>query len=134
MTPATATDAYIPGVCNINREEIAKRRLIGHIGLAAFIIILALLLITGVDRYLRIILFIPAMLSISGYLQARNHFCVGYGGSGKQNAGEGSATASTVEDADALAKDKQRTRKMNLQTLASAIVVTLITLLLPVFN
>jgi hypothetical protein len=128
---STAEASYVPGVCNINREEIDKRRNIGHLGLVVFIALLVILLITSLSRYYRIVLFLPAMLSASGYLQARNHFCVGYAGAGQQNATPGSAKASEVVDEKAKSVDKNRARKMNIQTSLIAAVVTVVAILLP---
>ncbi|MDB5175826.1 MAG: hypothetical protein JWM81_684 [Candidatus Saccharibacteria bacterium] len=134
MTTATQPDAYIPGVCNINHQEVAKRRRLGYIGTAAFIVLLALLLAIGANRYIRLVLFFPASLAISGFLQARNKFCVGFAAAGQQNAAEGSEQASAITDSAALAFDKARARKMNLQTALYAVIVTLLTLVIPVQN
>jgi hypothetical protein len=133
-TPATPeTDAYIPGVCNINTAEIANRRKIGYTGTAIFVVLLIAMLSLGLNRFIRIALVLPAILAASGFLQARNHFCVGYAGAGQQNASEGSATASDIADIEAKAIDKQRARKMNLQTIGIGLVITAIVLLLPNF-
>ena len=43
-SPTAAPAAYIPGVCNINHAEIARRRMAGYIGLAIFVVMLAVLL------------------------------------------------------------------------------------------
>jgi predicted nucleic acid-binding Zn ribbon protein len=127
----TADTSYVPGVCNINREEISKRRNIGHVGLAVLVTLLVVLLLVSVSRYYRIILFLPAMLSASGYLQARNHFCVGYAGAGQQNATPGSDKASEITDAKSKSADKARARNMNLQTMLIAAVITVVAVFLP---
>jgi hypothetical protein len=123
--------AYVPGVCNINNEEISKRRKVGHIGLAVFLVVLIALLLISVTRYSRIILFFPAYLSATGYLQAKNKFCVGYGRAGLQNADPGSVKASQVTESDAIAADKRRTQQMNLEAALIAIVATALTLAIP---
>jgi hypothetical protein len=125
--------AYTPGVCNINRMEITKRRMTGHIGLIVFIVVLALLLVFDVSRYYRLFLFLPAMLAATGYLQARNHFCVGFAREGKQNAAEGSVNASDVTDETAKASDRRKARHMNLQSAGIALIATGIFTLLPHF-
>ena len=125
-----AETAYVPGVCNINRAEIAKRRMVGHIGLAVFVIVLVALLATGVSRSFRVILFLPAMMAASGYIQARNHFCTGYAMAGKQNAEQASTTASNIDDEAAKADDKRKAKRMNTQAGLIALVTMGVTLFL----
>jgi hypothetical protein len=122
---------YIPGICNINTEEIKKRRMMGHIGLALFVSVLIVLLVLAVSGYYRIIVFLPAMLAASGYLQARNHFCVGYASAGKQNAAPGSRTTTDIVDTTARVRDKYKARTMNLQAAGIALILTTIALLVP---
>ena len=135
-TPTTSptADAYIPGVCNINTAEIAQRRKIGYIGTAIFVVLLIAMVALGLNRYIRIALLLPGILAASGFLQARNHFCVGYAGAGQQNASEGSTSASDILDAEAKAADKKRARTMNLQSVGIGVAAAAITLLIPVFN
>jgi hypothetical protein len=122
----TDTPIYVPGVCNINTEEIARRRKIGHVGAAALMILFIVLFATSLSRYVRIILLIPAFLSATGYLQARNKFCVGYASAGQQNATEGSKAASSIKDKSAIATDKKKARVMNIQALLIAVVIVIV--------
>jgi hypothetical protein len=132
-TPAPQTDAYIPGVCNINHAEIAYRKKAGYLGVALFVVILAVMLALSVNRYARLALFIPAFLAAIGFLQAKNRFCVGYGAAGQQNASDGSPKASSVTDTAAVATDKRRARQMNLQAAGIAAVAALVCVLIPTF-
>lgn len=132
-TTTPQTDAYIPGVCNINHAEIAYRKKAGYLGIAIFVVILVFMLVLDINRLARLALFVPAFLAAIGFLQAKNCFCVGYGAAGQQNASEGSAKASVVSDKAAVSKDKQRARKMNLQAAGIAVLVAVISLLLPAF-
>ena len=70
---------YIPGVCNIGREEINQRKLVGVIGLVITIVTLFLLTFFNASSGLKLIVIIPAAISSMGFLQARAHFCVFYG-------------------------------------------------------
>lgn len=124
------TSNYIPGVCNINTAEIKQRRAAGHIGLAATVAMLVALVVLDVTPWARVIVFLPALLAASGYLQARNKFCVGYGGSGLQHADNDDAAVKVA--ADAAAKDKKRTQQINQQTFFVALLVTAVAVLLPV--
>jgi hypothetical protein len=132
MTTSVPTSAYIPGVCNINTKEIGRRRLLGWVGVALFIVGLGALVLLGIDRWWRLILFPASFLAASGFLQAKHHFCTGYGGAGKQNATEGNTKALAVVDAAARKLDRQRTRQINVQAAAIGIVPALLSLLLPI--
>jgi hypothetical protein len=70
---------YIPGVCNIGREEIKQRKIVGIIGLIATVVTLFLLIYFNASTGFKLFIFIPAVISSIGFLQARAHFCIYYG-------------------------------------------------------
>ena len=126
MTDDAITEGYIPGVCNINRAEIAYRRKWAYIGAVSFLAIAAILIALGISRWSRITLFIPAFISVINFLQTKNKFCVTYAAAGQQNATEGSAKAQSVTDKKAQQKDKSKARTMNMQAAIIAIVITVL--------
>lgn len=126
---ATAKSNYIPGVCNINPWEIKRRRMTGHIGLVLTIVLAAIALIMHVNWVFRTVIIIPAFISAIGYLQARNKFCVGFASAKQQHADDGEVVE--ITDKEALAKDKQKTRSMNLQATIIAAAVTAIICVIP---
>ncbi len=118
-------DKYIPGTCNIGKEEIRKRRQSGWIGLIIAIVIYSLLAYTGTPRIWRLAIFAPAMLAAIGFLQAYTHFCAYFGSVGIFNFGETGRTE-TVEQAEFRKID----RKKALEIISySAIVGTITTLI-----
>lgn len=123
------TTNYIPGMCNINPAEITKRRRIGYAGLAASVLLLVVFIVFDASWWIRIIIFIPAFTSATGFLQAKNKFCVGFAGANIQNADNGEKVK--ITDTKSLLLDRLKARKMNLQAFGIAFVVTLITLLIP---
>ena len=123
--------AYVPGVCNINYEEIAYRRKWRNIGFIAAFFLFGFLIVLGTNRYARLGVFLPLFIGFVGYYQVKNRFCVSYAASGMQNATDGSKTASKVSKENA-AKDKAKARKMNLQALGASIIITGLLLLIPV--
>jgi len=133
MTKSQKTENldYVPGVCNINRKEIALRRKVGFGGLVAFAAVLALLLATSASVWWRLFLITPAFISAIGFLQAKNKFCVMYAADYKQNATEGSKSARTVTDDLSRKADAKRARQINLQAFAVTAVVMAIVFLLP---
>lgn len=127
-------EAYVPGVCNINRSEIAYRRKAGYVGLGVSLILAVALFGLGVSRWYRLVLFLPLFIAAIGFLQAKNKFCVAYGANGQQNAAEGSAKASEISDQAAKAKDKHRARTMNLQAALLALLGAALAVVLPVWR
>ena len=130
---AKESSAYIPGVCNINKDEIAYRQKAGYLGLGLAIVILLALFIFKAPQWSRIIVFLPLLVGVLGFLQAKNKFCVAYGAAGKQNATDGSATASEITEADAKLKDKQKARKINIQAALISVIATVAVCLIPNF-
>lgn len=123
---------YVAGVCNINREEIAQRRKAGYIGLVLFVVVLGVFLLLHLNRWARIGLFFPAFLAAIGFLQAKEHFCVGYGAAGQHNATEGSTTAHAVTNKAEAQKDKRRARQLNLKAMRFSVAATVLALVIPV--
>jgi hypothetical protein len=127
----TSNAAYQPGVCNIGPEEIARRRRAGHVGLLVTLAVLAVLVAVHAPPLARLIAILPAAGSASGYLQAWLKFCAGFGSRGIFNFGRlGETTA--VDDADARARDRRRSRQIGLASLGIGIVVGIVAVLLPV--
>jgi hypothetical protein len=122
---------YIPGMCNINKVEVAYRKKAMWVGIGISVVLLIALIAFSAPVLTRLLLFVPVYIAAIGYLQVKNKFCVAYGASGKQNANEGSDSASAIEDEAALAADKKKTRIMNLQAFAVTVVIVALTLLIP---
>ncbi len=123
------TTNYIPGMCNINPTEIKRRRLSGHVGLAASIIIAAIFVYLQTEWLYRIVIFAPIFTATLGYLQAQSKFCVAYAGSGKQHADDGDIIS--VDDASALKSDEHRARSIYLKALTISVAVTAAFCLVP---
>jgi hypothetical protein len=126
----TPDGAYRPGVCNIGPREIARRRMAGHVGLAATLAMLTALLVIDAPPLWRLVVIAPTVISASGYLQAHLRFCAGFAQRGIFNFGaDGDAVA--VTDADALAADRRRGRQISLASLGIGVVAGIIAVLLP---
>jgi len=128
--PADATPSYRPGVCNIGPREISRRRRAGHVGLAATIGLLALLVAVDAPPVTRLALAIPATISASGYLQARLKFCAGFGQLGIMNFGE-LGDSVVVADDQARAADRRRARQIGFASMAVGGAVGVLAVLLP---
>jgi len=98
---------YVPGVCNIGPKEITKRKQAGWIGLIATVLLWASFIWFDTPSIWRFALFFPAMMSATGFLQARMHFCAYFGFASLFNLGELGKTDS-VEQADYRVQDRRR--------------------------
>lgn len=128
---AVKESAYIPGTCNINSEEIAQRRKLGHIFLVVSVLALLALVLLKMDSWYRLLLFPIYAIALSCYQQARSKFCVSYGSSGIQNADEGSKSASNIQSERFKKLDQDKARKMNTLSVLGGVLIALVTLLIP---
>lgn len=101
-------DRYIPGVCNIGPAEIRMRRASGLFGLGVTIIMFALFYVVDVDPLVRLLIFVPAVLAASGFLQAQLHFCARFGMSGLFNFGDDIRKQESIDQADYRRKDQRK--------------------------
>jgi hypothetical protein len=123
------TNAYIPGVCNIGRAEIAKRKQAGWIGAIVTIAVWFILFAVRVPAAWQLLLFIPASMAASGFLQAYMHFCAGFGSRGLFNFGPKAGKTETVMQAEFRAKD----RKKALQILALSLIIGVVVAIIAYF-
>jgi hypothetical protein len=128
---AEIAGVYQPGVCNIGKEEINRRRLAGHVGLAVTLLGLAGLVAIDAPPLARLLLFLPAAVSASGYIQARLKFCAAYGQRGMFNFG-GRSDATEIVDAEARARDRRRARQISTASFGIGLLVGVGAFLLPI--
>jgi hypothetical protein len=114
---------YIPGVCNIGEAEIDARKRIGWIGLAVTIVVWILLDLLKVAPWLKLIIFLPAAMSATGFIQGFSHFCAGFGMRGVFNFGDTLNKTDTVEQAEFRAQDKKKARAIFLYSILAGIIV-----------
>ena len=119
------TSNYIPGTCNIGNEEINKRRQFGIVGLILTVLTYSLFVYFEISRGVRFLIFIPAGISVIGFLQARMRFCVYYGLAEMFNF-DSLGKSSKVENDEFVRKDKKRARLIIYSSVLIAIVVGLI--------
>ena len=116
---------YIPGVCNIGPEEIKKRKQAGGMGLIATVALWAVFVWFGVAPAWRLLLFFPAMMSATGFLQAYMHFCAYFGFASLFNFGDVGKTDS-VSQAEFRAKDKRRAWQIIIYSILIGLAVALV--------
>jgi len=105
---------YVPGTCNIGPAEIRMRKRAGVFGLAATLLLWALFAGLRVPAPWNLLLFLPAAVGASGFLQAALHFCAGFGSRGLFNFGSEVGKTESVEQAEFRKLDQRKAREIGL--------------------
>lgn len=129
MMDQAEAPAYVPGSCNIGELEIRRRYRNGYLGIG---VALALMMIIHLTEayHLKWLVFIPVFYGLSGFIQARMHFCYLYGlnkifsVSGKQKFGR-------VENQEAIQKDRRTAWRIILMSFVGSLLFTWIYYQLP---
>lgn len=124
------TDQYIPGTCNIGKNEIRQRQIVALIGLFLSVSSLIGFISTGASQSVRLGIFLPLAVFSIGWVQSRKKFCLAYGFLGTFNFGK-LGKVSKVSDKASLAADRKTALSILLQSLGLAAILTLIVYLLP---
>lgn len=123
------TPEYSSGSCNIGGAEVRRRKVSGVIGGVFAIIFYVACISLDAPKGIRALVFIPLVITWTGWLQSRNKFCMAFGLMGVFNFGR-LGDASHVADAEARAMDRNRAMVLLAQavalSLASALVFTFI--------
>jgi hypothetical protein len=122
---------YIPGVCNIGKREIRRRREGGYAGLVLMLLLLVALELFHVPRGWRFMLFFPAALTAVSFLQSGLKFCVNFGMRGVYNFGKLGKTY-RVERQEDLKKDRAKATRMIVIGMVIGAIVSVVYFFLPV--
>lgn len=101
-------DKYIPGVCNIGPSEIKRRSQAGWVGLGSTVVPWVVLFLLNIPSAWRLLLFVPAVISAIGFLQAGMRFCAAFGILGVFNVGPDIGHTDTVAQAEYRRKDRRK--------------------------
>jgi hypothetical protein len=133
-----ATDAsntqYLPGSCNIGKNEIRQRQVVALIGAILTLIAGAGLLSNEDPNPPRFFIFFPALIFAIGFVQSRKKFCLAYGFAGTFNFGKLGKASRVASAADRKA-DRKTAINIFLQSAALALGITVVyTTLAIIFN
>jgi hypothetical protein len=128
--PTVTPGRYEPGVCNIGPAEIAKRRRAGIVGALMTLGLLIILVALDLPPVVRVVVFVPAAIAASGFIQADMKFCAGFAALGVFNFG-GHGDRVEIVDAEARTRDRRRGRQITLASFAMGAAVALLAVLLP---
>lgn len=120
---------YQAGVCNIGPAEIKRRRQGALIGAVLYAFTTLTFVITDASTSTRLITFIPALLFTVGIIQSKRKFCVAYGFLGVFSIEKLGATKKISINQD-LKADRKYAVKLLLQSVAAAIVLTAMVVLI----
>ena len=121
-------DQYLPGGCNIGPVEIARRVRVGHVGVAATVLLATALWVLDAARPWRLTLALPAGMAAAGYLQARFRFCFDFGFRGVYNF-DALGHEERVVAEEARAADRRRAVVLAAASAAIGLAVALLSLL-----
>jgi hypothetical protein len=116
-------EEYIPGTCNIGKDETRRRVRNGYIGLVVAIAFFLVLEIFDLPRLYRIIILPPVFYSLSGFIQARYRFCYLFGWYGVFSM-KGKRQIHRVKEKEALQKDKRTALKIVAVVLVGSLLIT----------
>jgi len=124
------SNQYIPGTCNLGKDEIRSRQIVALFGL--FLTISSVIGILAADqgRSVRFSIFIPAMIFSVGFVQSRSKFCLAYGLAGTFNF-ERLGKISRVSSAEDRRADRKTAITILLKAAALAAVITVVFFVLP---
>jgi hypothetical protein len=122
---------YRPGACNIGPAEIARRRRAGILAVGAAVALAAVLLAVDAPSAARWLVALPLAGGAAGLLEARLHFCAGYGMAGVRNLGA-LGQAERVEDPAARRADRAKAGAIAVAAGAIGLAGALVLVLLPV--
>ena len=120
---------YQAGACNIGPSEIKRRRQGALVGAILFAVTTILFVVTDASTSTRLVTFIPALLFAVGMIQSKRKFCVAYGFMGVFSFEKLGDTKKVTINQDLIA-DKKYAVKLLLQSVAIAIVLTALVILL----
>ncbi len=124
------SDQYIPGTCNIGKNEIRQRQVVALIGLFLSVSALVGFISTGASPSVRLGIFLPLAVFSIGFVQSRKKFCLAYGFLGTFNFGR-LGKVSRVSDKASLAADRKTALFFLVQSLGLAAILTVMVYLIP---
>jgi len=124
------SNQYIPGTCNLGKDEIRSRQMVALFGLFLTTSSVIGILVADQGRSVRFSIFIPAMIFSVGFVQSRSKFCLAYGLAGTFNF-EGLGKISRVDSVEDRRADRKTAIIILLKAAALAALITVVFFVLP---
>ena len=120
-----SSDNYIPGVCNIGKVELEKRRQSLYMALIFLAIIVLIPGWFNINHIWRLIVFFPVVAVTVSLMQVYFKFCVSFGLKGVFNFAE-SGNISKVEEPEYVKKDKEKALAMIGISIIISVIISII--------
>jgi hypothetical protein len=117
---------YVPGVCNIGPAEIHARKRVGWTGVVLTVAIWIVLLLLHSPKSLFLVLFFPATVAATGFIQAYSHFCAAFGMQGLFNVISEVGKTDTVMQAESRKQDRNKAIRIIVYSVLVGIVIALL--------
>lgn len=124
-SPNQQQEEYIPGVCNIGKKEIERRKHAAIFGFALCLLCITLIQWFDADRVWKLLLFIPAASLGVSFQQWYFKFCVAFGIKGVFNFGNIGKTFS-VEQKEYFRKDRIKAWQMIISGILFGVIAAII--------
>ena len=124
------TYSYVPGTCNLGKDEIRRRQVVALIGAVLTIISFSGLVVADTANSARWSLFAPLMIFSVGFIQSRKKFCLAYGLMGTFNLGK-LGDISRVQSAEDRKADRKTALTILIQSALLAFALAALFVLLP---
>jgi hypothetical protein len=122
---------YQPGVCNIGRAEITRRKRLGWIGATATVVLWLLLVLFHAPTVWRLVLLFTTTIAAAGFLQAYMHFCAAFGFRGISNMGAKLGRVETVGEEEFRRLDKEKALRIAAYSILVAVLIVITVFVLP---
>ena len=130
MSLKMSNAVYIPGQCNLGKNEIRQRQMVGLVGLFFSVSSLVGLIAIHAPREARLGIFLPLMVASVGYVQSRSKFCLAYGFAGTFNLGKLGDISRVSDPIDRVA-DRRTALKILAKSFLLAAIATAVVFVLP---
>ncbi len=124
-------ESYIPGVCNIGKKEIERRKYAAIFSFTLCVLCIVLIQWLGAERIWKLLFFIPATSLGVSFQQWYFKFCVAFGIKGIFNFGN-IGNSFDVEQKEFFKKDRVKAWSMIFYGVLFGFLLTLVYYLLPV--
>lgn len=124
MASNNSDNVYIPGVCNIGKKEIGKRRTSAIVSGIVAVALGAAIVITHSNPWLRLLVFFPLVSFTVGIQQWVSKFCVNFGMRGLFNFND-LGRQETIDQLEMRKADRSKALKMIITGAISALLLAI---------
>ena len=118
-------NGYIPGICNLGKKEISRRKYQAIAGLLITIAFVIIVQMYQIETIWKLLIFAPVFYTTICLLQAREQFCVVFGINGVYNFSD-ERDLIPVNEVEYRVKDRKKAIKILFLSVFIAVVISVI--------